>query len=367
MRHFITEICDVECAPAQFTSRYTFSAAIFSRWPAIISTPGGSSKVSSVKHLQYASKKYSIMQAFRAIFAVLPLILTAGALLLLLLTVLSGANTHTPLNKFWYLSAAITEPSVTSPDGLLHWTNYNVCGSSNGNNVNCGSKHAAYGFAPASQLNDPTPAVPSQLVEHNSRSHITSRTYYAFLLISLFFTFVAMVFCFAGFFGRIGSLIGLSTSFIAWIMVTIAASLMTVVYVRGRNYFRDGGISAHVGVKLFAFMWAAMAALLLSLIIFAIGVCIPGESSRRTRRRKTASYQEKPLVPDQESFVPVQAVEPTYVVPVTAEPTTSVYDEVPRSSYERAPKSGLAPPIDGFHTTVDAGYQSRGTGATYIR
>lgn len=315
------------------------------------------------------------MQAFRAIFVILPLILTAGALLLLLLTVLSGASTNSPLNKFWYLRAEISSSGTTSPDGMLHWTNYNFCGSQNGNNVDCGSKHAAYGFAPATQLVDPSPAVPTSAVTHNSRSRITSRTYYAFLLISLFFTFVAMVMCLAGFFGRLGAVIGLIASFLAWVMVTIAASLMTVVYVRGRNYFRSGGITSNVGVKLFAFMWAAMAALLLALLIFAIGVCIPGEGSRR--RRKTASYQEKPLVADNESFVPVQAaeptyiettyVEPTYIVPVAAEPATSIYTDLPRSSYERAPKAAVAPPIDGMHTTADKGFESSGTGATYLR
>lgn len=330
--------------------------------------------------LHFTSKVVTLrtnMQAFRSIFVILPLVLTAGALLLLLLTVLSGASTSSPLNKFWYLRAAISSTGTTSPDGMLHWTNYNFCGSQNGNNVNCGSKHAAYGFAPASQLTDPSPALPTEAVAHNSRSRITSRTYYAFLLISLFFTFIAMVMCLAGFFGRLGAAIGLVASFIAWVMVTVAASLMTVVYVRGRNYFRSGGISSNVGVKLFAFMWAAMAALLLALIIFAVGVCIPGEGSRRSRRRKTASYQEKPLVADNESFVPVQAAEPTYVsttyaepsyvVPVAAEPATSVYTDVPRSSYERVSRSAVAPPIDGMHTTADSGFESTGTGATYLR
>lgn len=314
------------------------------------------------------------MQAFRALFVLLPLILTAGAMVLLLFTVLSGATTRTPINKFFYLSAATTVPTITSPDGVLHWTNYNVCGAQNGNNVNCGSKTAAFGFHPASQLTDPSPAVPEELARHDSRSRITSKTYFAFLLISLFFTFVAMLMCIAGFFGRLGALVGLLSALLAWVMVTIAASLMTVVYVRGRNYYREGGISANVGVKLFAFMWAAMAALFLSLLIFAIGVCIPGENKRRARKRST-SYQEKPLVADTESFVPVHATEPayvaptsgtTYIVPNTTEPT-SVYNDLPRSSYERAPQTGIAPPIDGLHTTADRGYESTGTGATYLR
>lgn len=308
------------------------------------------------------------MQAFRALFALVPLILTAGALLLLLLTVLSGATTKTPINKFYYLSAAVTVPGKTSPDGLLHWTNYNVCGSDNSKNVDCGSKTAAYGFHPATQLTNAEPAIPAELAAHDSRSKITSKTYYAFLLIALFFTFIAMLACFVGFLGRLGSAIGLVTSFLAFVMTAIAASLMTTVYVRGRNYFRNGGIQANLGVKLFAFMWAAVACLLLSLLMFLIGVCIPGEKSRSPRRRKATSYQEKPLVSDNESFVPVQPAEPTYITPVVAEPATSVYTDLPRSSYERQPQTGgLAPPIDGMHTTADRTYESAGTGATYIR
>ncbi|CCG84918.1 protein of unknown function [Taphrina deformans PYCC 5710] len=307
------------------------------------------------------------MQAFRALFAILPLLLTAGALVLLLLTVLSGATNSNPLNKFFYLSAAVTVPGQTSPDGMLHWTNYNYCGAENGKNVNCGTKHAAYGFAPARQLTDSTPAVPAEAVTHDKRSYITSRVYFSFLLIATFFTFIAMVACLAGFFGRIGSIIGLLASLMAFAVTAVAASLMTVVYVRGRNYFRDGGIAAHVGVKLFAFMWAAVACLFLSLFIFGIGSCIPGENSKRSHRRRTTSYQEKPLVNDTESFVPVQAANPVYVAPVI-ETEHSVYtNDLPRSSYERVTKPEVAPPIDGLHTTTDRGYESTGTGATYLR
>lgn len=297
------------------------------------------------------------------------MILTAGALLLLLLTVLSGAITSKPINQFYYLSAAVTVPGQTSPDGMLHWTNYNYCGSENGRNVNCGSKHAAYGFAPARQLTDPSPAVPQTLVDHDSRSYITSRVYFSFLLIALFFTFIAMLACLAGFFGRLGSVIGLAAAFLAFAVTAVAASLMTVVYVRGRNYFRGAGITANLGVKLFAFVWTAVACLLLALLMFALGSCIPGEKSRSSRRRRTSSYQEKPLVQqDNESFVPVHTTaEPTYIVPVVDNEASMYTNDLPRSSYERTPRAEVAPPIDGLHTTTDRGYESTGTGAQYVR
>lgn len=149
-------------------------------------------------------------------------------------------------------------------------------------------------------------------------------------------------------------------------MTAIAASLMTVVYVQGRNYFREGGVSASVGVKLFAFMWAAVACLFLALLIFALGGCIPGEKTQRSRRRKAASYQEKPLVADTESaYVPV--TDTVYVAPATDQEHSLYTNDLPRSSYERLAKSEVAPPIDGSHTTGERGYEGTGTGATYVR
>lgn len=299
------------------------------------------------------------MQLFRVIFAILPLILLAGALVLLILTLLSGGVQKTPINKFYYLQAALTSDTIMSPDNMLRFTNYNVCGVQNGLNVNCGPTKAAYGFSPATNLPNTTPALPQSIIDHNSRSRTTSRTFYAFLLMAAFFTMVAMFMSLAGCLGRLGSFLGLVFAFIAFVMCAIAASLMTVVYVRARNEFRAGGISADVGVKLFAFVWTAVAATFLALFIFLIGACIPGEKrSSRRKTRKARSYQEKPLVTDTESYHPVQPS--TYVAP---EPT-SVYDEAPRSSYERTvPRTtggGLAPPIDGLHTTGESG-------ATYIR
>lgn len=295
------------------------------------------------------------MQAFRAVFAILPLFLLAGSLLLLILTLLSGGVSHFPITQFYYLDAALTVPAITSPDGRVRWTNYNLCGVQNGRNVNCGPTKAAYGFNPVGDITSSDPALPAGVTAHNSRSKVTSKTYYSFLIIAAFFTMVAMFTSIIGCLGRIGAFVSFLTTLVAWTMCAIAASLMTVVYVRARNEFRAGGISSNLGVKLFAFMWTTVAATGLALLITSVGVCVPGDSSRsRNRRSKRRSYQEKPLVTDNESYQPVQSA-------YTAPEPTSIYEETAanRSSYERAtPK--IAAPLDGHHTTGESG-------ATYLR
>lgn len=295
------------------------------------------------------------MQAFRALFAILPLFLLAGSLLLLILTLLSGGVQKNPINEFFYLDAALTVPGIDSPDGRVRFTNYNICGVQNGRNVNCGPTKAAFGFNPVNDISSSDPSLPAGIVANNSKSKTTSKAYYSFLIIAAFFTMVAMFTSIIACFGRIGAFIGFITTLVAWATCAIAASLMTVVYVRARNEFRAGGISANLGVKLFAFMWTTVAATGLALLILSVGVCIPGDSSRRRNKRsKRRSYQEKPLVTDNESYHPVQSA-------YTAPEPTSVYEEgtANRSSYERATPRTAAP-LDGHHTTGESG-------ATYLR
>ena len=56
----------------------------------------------------------------------------------------------------------------------------------------------------------------------------------------------------------------------------IAASLMTSVFVRGRNAFQDAGISASLGAKAFGFAWASVGCLLFATFGFCCAACVPG-------------------------------------------------------------------------------------------
>lgn len=60
--------------------------------------------------------------------------------------------------------------------------------------------------------------------------------------------------------------------------------MLSAAYVQGRNHFRGDGREANIGKYSFGFMWAAMACLLLSTIMF----CVGGATSSSRRSRKTA-------------------------------------------------------------------------------
>ncbi|BFZ58680.1 SUR7 protein fmp45 [Savitreella phatthalungensis] len=272
----------------------------------------------------------------RVAFTLLSILFTSGALLLLFFTVLDGARTTNPLNKFWYLKAAVPSNSgINQPDGYSYWTNYNICGGNNGVLGECGPIKAAYGFDPTNQVQQ----APNVFSSSHSFFYIASRVYYAFLLIGLFFTFVAWLTNLAGIFGRLGSFIAMLFAFLAFVFDAIAASLMTAVYVRGRKDFRDNGIDAHLGVKLFAFMWTVVALMLLCSLFYAIGICLPSKGL------PPSSWPQEQL---RREAAPPTVGESTYVAP-----SVGYESGLPRSSYERAGK--LDGPIDST------------TGATYVR
>ena len=70
----------------------------------------------------------------------------------------------------------------------------------------------------------------------------------------------------------------------------IAASLMTAVYVKGRDEFNDNGISASLGVKAFAFAWTSAACLLFATIGFCCVACGRGRRSPDYSTSRTSRF-----------------------------------------------------------------------------
>lgn len=68
----------------------------------------------------------------------------------------------------------------------------------------------------------------------------------------------------------------------------IAASLMTAVFVRGRDEFHNAGINASLGVKAFGFTWGSVGCLLFATLGFCCVACGPGRTGR-TRDNNVAS------------------------------------------------------------------------------
>ena len=83
-------------------------------------------------------------------FAIISLVLTAGAALLIFLVLLAGAVNGFPENGIYFLEAETS--NIPGAKSISRWTLWNVCGDNNGNNVNCGPLNAAFPFDPQSNF-----------------------------------------------------------------------------------------------------------------------------------------------------------------------------------------------------------------------
>merc|ERR1711939_125078 len=209
------------------------------------------------------------------------LILTAGALTMLLLVILGGTSYSTPLNQFWFLSA-FTGHIPGAPDTST-WTLWNYCTNVNGLNTNCTEVSAAYPFDPIANFGT-TKDVPVEFITNDSFYYYTSRTMFAFFIIAAVTTAAALVSSLLALCSRIGSAISTVFSFAALISAVIAAVLMTVVFVMAQQGFQAAGESAQLGVLNFGLVWAAVACLILATLGFCCGCCAPKEGGWMPRR-----------------------------------------------------------------------------------
>jgi len=209
-------------------------------------------------------------------FVWVPFILQAGAVVLLFFVILGGVNYTPPLNETFFLSADISSfhSTIDSPSGFGQWTLWGICGATtNGKNVNCGTHHAAYPFSPKDNFGS---SVPPYFVNHEHFFYYTSRFMFAFFLIAVAFGIFAI---FTGLFAlcsRIGSAVSAVFAVGAMVIDLIAASLMTAVFVRGRDEFQNAGITASLGVKAFGFAWGSVGCLLFATFGFCCVACGPG-------------------------------------------------------------------------------------------
>ncbi|EGC42358.1 actin cortical patch protein Sur7 [Histoplasma capsulatum var. duboisii H88] len=167
------------------------------------------------------------------LIALLGLLFTAGAFILMMLTLIGGSRNTNPLNRTWFLEADTS--NIPGAPETSRWTFWGVCGVSDGKN-DCHGTTAAFPLDPPSSWNfDTTDGVPPQFIG-----------YYIPLRIQ----------CFS------------------------AAG-----YVKGRNNFSSNGQPAKVGPNAFAWMWTAVALLFLSSCLY----CVSGTGRSKRRANATAS------------------------------------------------------------------------------
>ncbi|KAI4091137.1 MAG: hypothetical protein L6R37_007783 [Teloschistes peruensis] len=228
----------------------------------------------------------------RPALAFVSLILIAGAILLILLTLLGGAINKNPTNKFYFLEADTT--GLGTAAATSRWTFWNVCSVMDGHNA-CPKVHAAYPFDPKRNFGT------SDIFGYGkhgvarswgkegtgSKYYLETRFMFAFVLIGLFFAVCALFLSLLALCSRIGSFLSSALCSVALFFQTLTAALMTAAYVQGRSAFRSSSRTATLGKYNFGFMWAAVAALFLATLLECVGGVTGKKSSERSYTKRT--------------------------------------------------------------------------------
>ncbi|KAK8185291.1 SUR7/PalI family-domain-containing protein [Phyllosticta capitalensis] len=237
----------------------------------------------------------------RPVLGLLGQLILAGGIVMQFLVILSGGVHGDPENQIWFLQAS-TDGVANSPRDPSRWTFWSICGvdSNTGRNTNCGAPVPALPFDPPRNF-----GTKQGLPEKFNGTHhyyYLSRFMFAFYLMAIIFAAIALFTGLLAMCSRLGGYIsGFNTS-LALFFQTIAAALMTAWTVQGRDAFRGNGQSAKLGVKAYAFTWAAVACFLTSTVLFCIA---PRETSttkanrgfwvrRQTSTRSRGSFADVP-------------------------------------------------------------------------
>lgn len=228
----------------------------------------------------------------RPILAFGSLILVAGGLLLQFFTILSGAVSHAPINKFYFLEASTGGiPNARNP---TRWAFFAITGvdPSSGLNDNYGAVVPALPFDPPRNFGTET-GIPDQFIGTKQYFYL-SRFMFAFYLIALFFAAVALFSGLLALCSRLGGYLSAMTTFVALFFQSLSAALMTAWVVKGRNNFRSAGQEASIGRYNMGFTWGAVACFFLATIMFCLGGKLGGDrSSGVGRSRSTKSTRSR--------------------------------------------------------------------------
>lgn len=188
-------------------------------------------------------------------------VLFLGAMLCLILTMITGATNSSFLGKFYWLQTDCSKYSGAPIDGQCRWTSYGLCAVSDGNNYNCTKAKPDYAFSPKDNF-DTTDDVPDKFISNRTKFFYMSRIGWAFEVIALFFMLVLIIpFCIY--------VIGQSTVpiwriafwacyYLTFIFVVVAMALLTAVYIDGKQVFKTNDNSAKLGARPLATAWVTV-------------------------------------------------------------------------------------------------------------
>lgn len=196
----------------------------------------------------------------RLISTILNIFLLAGTCLLLLLVILSGASDNFPLNDFYWIKADTS--LISGAPKMAAWTFWGVCEENDYSKCTLGP---AYPISPKDNF-DTTSNVPKDFVDNRGTYYYLSRFSFAFTLVAVGFTGIALIidvlaFCFL----IIDKVVIAFVSFALFFIAGLAA-FQTAVVVMARNAFNQESMNPTVGIKLMAITWTAFVCILIVFI-----------------------------------------------------------------------------------------------------
>ncbi|CAK9440126.1 uncharacterized protein LODBEIA_P42260 [Lodderomyces beijingensis] len=186
----------------------------------------------------------------------------AGAILLLLFTVLSGSSKHSPLDKFYWLEADTTNIR-NAPANRSAWTFWGVCDKEDYSNCLLGP---AYPISPVDNF-DTTENIPDFFINNEATFYYLSRFAFAFCLIALAFAGLAFIIYLFGFCFSVVDKVTILLVTVALFFMAGFASFQTAVTVLAKNAFGQEDRYAHIGAKSMGMMWAAFVCLLICWVL----------------------------------------------------------------------------------------------------
>lgn len=107
------------------------------------------------------------------LITLLSLLLLAGAILLVFLTLLGGAVDRNPTNQFYFLEADTSGIAGAAP--LTRWTFWNACSVSSGRN-DCPKVHAAHPLDPSRNFQGSDDKIPRPFTQYELCCLVQGRT-----------------------------------------------------------------------------------------------------------------------------------------------------------------------------------------------
>ncbi|SCU79715.1 LADA_0B02696g1_1 [Lachancea dasiensis] len=209
------------------------------------------------------------MAVFTHINRVVTLLFLAGATLLLILILLSGAITEFPIDRFYWLEAETSDISG-APTGLARWTFWGLCTKDSSGNLQCPNLAPAYPISPRDNFSSaPSSELPSDFVDSRATYYYLTRFAFCFFWIALAFVGVALLLYALSWcsyaFTKVIFLLAIGGA----LFDAAAVSCQTAASVMARNAFRNDNRSANISATLFGIAWASVACTLY--IFFATG------------------------------------------------------------------------------------------------